>query len=1593
MKELKYALCALLMILLAGTAFAQQSCQLEKDSQVLVTSAAPGQDTLLNISVLTFQSSATSGGPSKSDLVAQWYKECNNDVACVTQKAQEASSTDTSYKVTVESLKDARIVVSYSANGQYNEICNELTNKQGAALPQIAGAPVQYVYYTQCDISSAVKDKTRVQLKVDFGGTPTVCPSVATPEYVNAHVNASSAFADSINNFITGISNSGGQGTINGAGPLPCVGVFLILGLLMASLYFAGKSPVSLLDITTPKLPTPKGVTAGGQILTPFGYNELSKTVNKKLAAAQAGMAASQKVLEQKGGTGNGTPGSKNPLGNNAEYRRQQDEISKLKDKAAKAEGSLAREQGAAKSINALAHAVGDKEGAAMLSKKLPYHYGDAEQKKVAQILEAAEKMGGREKLMAMTVKDYLLSERTMQTLDVLASHPDIGKKSVAYSRFSSTLGKMYGSNRYNVLSGVVMAGSHSTVRTGRMIGRMGKAIVTETPSAVRAVAKTTMEMKVFGGPRAMEELAVKAKTSQTSAWIYGQLLKKPSEPTAGSIGSMFPINDKMGHLYKTLHNETIHDEMRYVLKQLYKKAGMRFDVSEEELTKMGFVDMDILQRSGFSAAVASMDVDVRRILSNTAFTASERLTALRDLAERHGAFIDPHLTNFTERVSLIAQSGQPEHIKGIMLNQLLEEQNSIRMAGGRGGKVNDDAYVCHVGGESLRGSQIWETMLFRTMTWDGENGYLKGGIKEELLSARLNIANREATLNPEEAAKHGGIPSYALNAGELRKVADRNRSDMIQLFSEEGKAQFAQANGGKSMANASISELVHFMYGGTMTRSGTIDKKTGRMTWYASDLELSLPKEATLVDMKRHWISGGDDPKYGESHKDLAVTLGGFVEGRFTKSYIPPFKASLEAEADRMAGSSSWSEAERTTQMKKLWLKDQLLSDMEQRFNSQFGQNTYGTTRETMRFYGGIMAGFMDKALQDKGMELNHPDRAFLKDMDYTNPKHLMRLADLQKTYAHEYHEVVSKPMTYDGIANSKKAVVEMYGGGYAYYSKGMMLSDGDRIMAGEASMRDNKGQLRKFIPEDVTIAFAGRDDLYHQYLKVRSSKDPAEWQGLMEAAGKWSDSGAYDYDKKKVYAAVCWQYSTTTGNYEHFWKTSGVSVEAKRQVTPLAPSVLRNFGYEGTKAGEIMKPFRDIAMHGGDYISKVALASGGPVLRTSFDITPISSQLRMHSFQLANSINSGKILEGLTGEEKAAYRNVAAQHGAYVQVWQYAIDRNPWVMSKSFGAHQAWESAFNMGPGVPFKVKDNLRAYMGKGEYAGFMSLYGFPMDLAGKIMKPYISMMRGMQQSMQGYASSWDMQGDALRQYNYTEPRLLEAMQSLNPFASKWMPGKTGDRIAKLNMFGGSLEQHQLAGEDYLTGLKQGPSHIFQKRKGVYAHARTGDVNPGETDYNYRMEMHAAQPMAEYLYRTKEASFIYDKNLQEDALNNTMRRTVSAEALAIRRDQEMRGFGILQNSLFGWASPLGFLWHNPAVPGMSPRDSISKMVARSKTGQGGSWLDGVRNLGTNLKTGTSRLVQPHKTAMVVYCPKCGMSNYRGSRCKNPSCKQVLY
>lgn len=1580
MTAIKGILGLFVFVMLAGSIFATSifgGNAYDRESQVFVEQDETGR--VLTISVIAFNPAQDQVGTNVRDVMNDIIKECKSEGAqdlssCINKKSIERTSSSSGYQVELKSVEGAKVnVLKYNPlTASYTAVptCTGLITNDVRAAYDIQGNEIEN-FYVKCDLTDEVtgaKSSTfRIEYVNDGQDQENIAPSSTSYKYENNQVSNDESFTNQLNNFISGMSGGG-----NGAVPtLPCVGIFLILGLLLSSLYFAGKSPISLLDITTPRLPAPKGVTAGGQMLMPFGYAEMTRTSKAKQAAAAAALGTVSKGI-----------GSR--MSGDSERRSLHDAVDSMKvAKEHVASGDVKEQKQVMKSIIDAGRESGmSKAELKGLTSKLLYDYGEAEHRTVAQILDRLNAKGGKHSLMGATIQDYIIGQKQMKNLEAISGHIDIGKRSYFQAKTNAIVGKAFGINRYSIVGGFVPGMLASAGRVGfgpnGVMGRMAKASIKEAPAIAASTARSTMQL--VGGKRAIEELEHQAKDSKVAAWVAGSAGKNPASVV---IGQAFPVSDKAGFFYKQLRQESHNDAMVYTMKQIYKKMGVNFQISEAELAQMGHVDMDILKRAGYkpSNEMHAMEAELRTILSNKSLGSLEKLNALTALAEKHGAHLDHNLGAFTARVEAIHASDNPDHVKMILMQEELERQNKLR-----GVQRSDDAFVTHVGGDNLRGPAVWETMVLRTMLFDAEHGHLQGGIKEELLSARLNVANRLASLDPTKGMEQ--LPEHMRSPSQLAAVAERNRSDIIQLFSEDGKKAFAAANGGKSMSAASMDQIVAFMYGGgdKHKQTGTIDPKTGKMMWWGADQEHGLPSNYALVDVKRHWVSGLS------AQENFAI--GQWVESRFTRSYVPAARASIEAELDRMKGSANWSVEERAQQAKKLWVVDELGKDMMQRFNSQFNNNTYGSAaRETSRFYVGVMAGFLEKGITEKGLSNNHPDLMFLGNMDHSNPQHLSKLKDLMNQHHDAYQKVATRDVTYDDIAKTNKAMVMLHEGGFAYYNKNMMLSDADRIMGGQVSLRDNHGQLRAFVPDEVSVKFDGRDDLMAKFAKARNSTDPNEWHNALQAITSWAKEGGYNYEREKVLGAVVWQYSNQTHDYERFWKGSAVTIEAKREVAPVAPSFLRFFGVEGHRFDTVIKPFNDIGLHGGDYISKVALAAGGPLLNASYEITPTSEYYRQHSWKLSERIMSGRDMQSLSEEERVAYRNVAMQHGAYHQVWDYAIDRNPWRTSTAYGATQNWASFFHFGPAANFKVRDNLGAYLDRAEYASFMALYGFPMDLAGKMMHPYINTIRGMQMSMQGYASKWDQRDDALRQWNHTQPRLREAMQSLNPFSYRWFSGKTSENIAKLNVFGGSLEQHQLAGPEYVAGLRQAPQDIFLQRKGVYASARTGEANPAASFYNYRHELQFDAPMAEYLYRQKTGEFMFDKKVTEAAMANTQTRTVSAEALALNREQQLRGFGVMQNPLFGWANPVAFLWHAP-IPLMpssaTPKDIVANMIKKHKTGHGESWEDTIRGVSESVSRGAKDLASPHLLHRVAYCPKCSRSGYRGSRC---SCGQPLY
>ncbi|MBI5227713.1 hypothetical protein HY988_03950 [Candidatus Micrarchaeota archaeon] len=1646
-----------MLLLLISSVFAEVFQPAFKETHVVIQRTDEPLKIHLKISVLVFPPEVSVPGFQQESNVQSIIKACQQTKPdevekCLLEKSSEDLDNTQRAKKIPETAANKVLKVEYLTAGGFASLagCDNIKTDQMMPVQSPSGDLVNY-YYAVCDIDlNQFKGTNRLIIKITF------IPDDPALQFAQNTITIDNAaggtvvdqFNTNLNDFIASVASAGGTGV--GPGTLPCFGVFLILGLLLASMYFAGKSPISLLDITTPRLPTPKGVVAGGQVLGPFGYTEMKNATKMKMKANMKAIEETVKKLSLVGRL----DGTTRNLMNSVTKGRFVDRSKAL------GAGDAAEQQAVVKGLIAGGHLVGiTPDRLANLTNKLPYYYGQEEHRIAADIIRRLELSGGQNALLAMTIKDSLLGIRTFQSLEVLTGHPEMRREGGWYYMATAPLGKMFGANRYAILSGIVMSGTDSMFRSGRLIGRMTWAGIKHAPVMVGAIAKQPLNWT--GATAALQR---KAATSPVAKAIYDSVTYAPKI----EIGNMFPIIDKMQFHYRTLRDEVLRDEMRYVLRQIYRKMGIEFNISEQRMLEMGHKDVDILRESNYHNARANLaDVErqIRAILSapllipnppaGLSFAQEEhhrdvikfhadfnKLEQLINLANTHGAHIDVRALNLRDRVEHIENDNNtPEYFKALALTSELDAHNVVRTNALSQHTVRADDYHCHVGGDSLRGTEIWETHVLRKMVWDAENGYLThGGIAEELKAARLNIVNRLATLDPTAADSLGKpgylqLPTFMHDLDDLHAVARRNRSDLLSLFTDEGRAHFADIRSAQgkdpNLNNASIAEIVSFMEGGRIPKHGEL--QGGRMIHWVAQAEFGLPQNNTLVDLKGQWATGL------EARKNFALSQ--WTESRFTRGYAVAYKGSIEAELndlERRQG-AAFSDSERTERAKMLWIRDLFVQDMEQRFNSVFGHNTYGTTHETTRFHTGVICGFLQKALKDEGRPETDPLVQELNDLNTDDRTKRGRLLEIltqhQAAFEKQIYDraadgtLTPKKVHESDISGAKTAMVMLQEGGYAYYKKGMILSDQDRILGGEMSIRDHKGQLRKFDPDDVTVKFG--DDPQGQHLagmwgnlqSLRSKytieaerqhaggiDEQARWGPFVAELQNWAKSPASGsqerYERQKVLGSVLWRYGQTTHDYTRFWHDCDVSIAAKREVTPLTPGLFRHFGAGDTAFGDALasayKPIRDLALPAGDYLTRIALLAGGSLFKASYDVIPTSEYYRQHSMKLASRIFAKEFESGLDDEEKRLYNAVAMSHGAYHQVWDYCIDRHPGRTSTSYGSHNAWAGFFQFGPSTQYGVADNLRAYLDNGQYWNFMFHGGFAMDLAGAAFAPFLNQLRGLQMSMQGYASKWDATDDALKQWDYTTPRVRESMQILNPFAfgrglegfgykfPKFI-GNVINKLSSVNYIESSLERRQLAGVDFQKGLWQAPQDIFLTRKGVYMSARTDEENPGLSHTNYRKEIRMDAGMMEYLFRGQEASYLYDVNARRMAMENTVRRNVGAEALAIRRNQELYSFGILQNSMWGWANPLAFVWHVPPPgfpPSITPKDIITKFVGWAKHGQpffgGGGFF---KSAAFNVTT----FMQPHKLSMVVYCPMCSTPNYRGSRCR--TCRSLQY
>ncbi len=522
--------------------------------------------------------------------------------------------------------------------------------------------------------------------------------------------------------------------------------------------------------------------------------------------------------------------------------------------------------------------------------------------------------------------------------------------------------------------------------------------------------------------------------------------------------------------------------------------------------------------------------------------------------------------------------------------------------------------------------------------------------------------------------------------------------------------------------------------------------------------------------------------------------------------------------------------------------------------------------------------------------------------------------------------------------------------------------------------------------------------------------------WHSFIDAASRWKNDAPHDFQREAIFNGALWRYANQTNDWNRFWDHSNLEIVSKRDTAPFAMGRfwlprLDNFWARGTIFGvhtgaeHVFRGVRNALLSIGDAISRVSLAAGGSVYDTSYSISPISEHYRLQSWRMAHDILRMRQEEwetiltdvpaGQRGKVRAAYEAVALSHGAYHQVWDFVIDRNPWRQSTSLGAHQAWGSFFHFGPVHPYKIRQNLRAlYTGAGhkelsgddafssgfnrfasgaEWALFNMQHGWQMRLARLAIIPYALVSRAFQIAIQGNPSRWDLMESPMKPWNYTAPRIREAFSGISPFTAferielpkfvskynlvpsffKHIPllrRITNESIDISEPWGSSLVRTHTGGRDFGKGLSVSPQDLSFVRTGVFAVARTGEANPGVSYYDYRQTLQLDPAAAQFLaYRSNATSayFREESYVRRQAHVGTIKREVAAEAKAIRSEEEQRTFGVFGNPVFSVFNPFMLIWHGPpGLPMISLKEGLTWFNNRRKTEERTNLVDPLKN-----------------------------------------------
>ncbi|MGV8176983.1 MAG: hypothetical protein ACP5NX_04240 [Candidatus Bilamarchaeaceae archaeon] len=1292
--------------------------------------------------------------------------------------------------------------------------------------------------------------------------------------------------------------------------PVICFSLLGLFGTLLATLYFAGKNPMGLLDLTTPRLPGPKSFAAGGRTISQWGYARMNANIDARMAYLNNNIF---KIGMSELGAGrlSARPG-----------------FGKAGTASKVAAGLLSKSGASMNDVHAALNAkadtsAGQKTLAGLLSK---VDKKNPTRQKYAHLYDAVEDYMHMASLKRSIGGATGLNEDTATTT--------IHKKMMNLIRFATggtpMVGSFFGTSMVTLTRGAkatrnlfFKAVPSEIVRTAVDIGTLGKA------------EEKSREWAGKGG----------------AAGFASKLITMGS-PSKLHIGYYYDVQAKKAQAYDDLIKAAYYDLYSGIIAKIYKTAGAdlehvayTYDYSRDGMLKT-MKDLakriETLERSAQLSQIKGIEEELKRMLVSE-MSYSEKAERLMSYADRLGALESEYrasvrafsrqLGGIHDQIHAWEASNNPADLESAFLRRQTAYDRLVEFIQSETRhqpyQFSGSTFTTALGRSDL-GAGFFGFYAGRTLLENliSEHFTPGSGLMDNLKVSWLHFVNNlygvgNAALSSEVNSVLGGLMTDAGRA-EMRRIGTKSTFDMLSSqASIYYDYRVKDAYGSRGALMKVKAQRKGMMSGGGMYLAGLEANEIGpKAEWWKTNMKFSWHTDA--FDASKG-LNGQSDPR-----TVFSTTKGFFERGarEFSLSSVANELANALGKEPDM-GKPADREMVYNTYMKH-FLKIQMFDVL-----GGLDPNAYSHMNETHKFLNGLTGLYMNHVLGK------------LTDEDKEKMDKLGTTAEVEEFLQKKVRDLMRTPISYEDLASSKTAWLGMHEGGmvpYAEYSvevrklmgiiKGktnssdfenahlssmvspVPLGDFDRVINGYVSYYDKKtGRWQRFDPSQE-VRFD--DDSLNRELDglMRLSRgrgvsgeavdneagfklsdaDKQKWRDFMDKLKTLHEAGKLS---SSSFANTVSLYSDAVKEPHTYWSDAKVSIKAKEVVGPTigtswySPTrIMEKFGMMDA-ASAVGGVFR----YGTRSFERMMSLAAMDVVAGSYAVTPVSELLREKGMGMAHNIKGGGY-SGASDEMKKSLEGYSRLLFQYQCIWDSTIDRNPWRSSTSTMDQHMFATMYHLGPPFPFPLATHAPGFNAS-QWWAFRALTA-PSDIALSLFKPIALAGRSLQMAMRGYPGKYDMmEGDPLRPFYSPPPAPLTGVRSfLNPFSSvvsasefvsripsypfrlasglasmvpvvgpalSYLPKKVSgwweggpekgvqEFISPMDKYvsgGNNMMKRGLAGREFQTGLPASPETANWIRKNIYQSGREGNANPGASYYDYYYNLHLDQPMASYL-----------------------------------------------------------------------------------------------------------------------------------------------